>query len=149
MCIIIICCPFCDVINFKINHNFLIKPFFNITKNQDKNVNISRTKRVFNMKEKVKNCVEPESVLLIFAYLIKFCASDFFLVQKEILISLVFYNYFHCIEAVSCFLSKLNKIKWVKRYANLKNMYYSYGIFRWGKGFHAYTNGRILYSKQN
>ena len=28
MCIVIICCPVCDVINFEINHGFLIKPFF-------------------------------------------------------------------------------------------------------------------------
>ena len=32
MCIVIICCPVCDVINFEINQSFLIKPFFFITK---------------------------------------------------------------------------------------------------------------------
>ena len=32
MCIEIICCSFCDVISFEINHNFPIKPFFYITK---------------------------------------------------------------------------------------------------------------------
>ena len=33
MCIVIICCPVCDIINLEINHNFLIKPFSYITKN--------------------------------------------------------------------------------------------------------------------
>ena len=32
MCIVTICCPASDVISFGINHNFLIKPFFYITK---------------------------------------------------------------------------------------------------------------------
>ena len=32
MCIIIICCPVFDVINFEVNLNLLIKPFFYITK---------------------------------------------------------------------------------------------------------------------
>ena len=32
MCIVIICCPVCDVIYFQINLSFLIKPFFYITK---------------------------------------------------------------------------------------------------------------------
>ena len=31
-CIVIICCPVCDVINFEIHHSFLIKPLFYITK---------------------------------------------------------------------------------------------------------------------
>ena len=31
MCIAIIFCPVCDVINFEINHSFLIKAFFYIT----------------------------------------------------------------------------------------------------------------------
>ena len=48
MCIVIICCPVCDVMNFEIN--FLIKWLFNITKKSDKNMNISRMKRAFNMK---------------------------------------------------------------------------------------------------
>ena len=46
------CCTVCDVINFEINLSFLIEPFFYITKNKDKNINISRTKIVFNMKYK-------------------------------------------------------------------------------------------------
>ena len=53
MCIVIICCPVCDVINFKINHSFLVKPFFYITKKSEQTVNISETKRAFNMKQKV------------------------------------------------------------------------------------------------
>ena len=72
ICIVIICCSFPDVINFEINHGFLIKPSFYITKTQDKNVNISRTKKTFNMKWKlvfiisevlsiVRNCLRPES----------------------------------------------------------------------------------------
>ena len=49
MCIVIICCPVCDLIGFEINHSFLIKPIFYITKKWEKNVNISKTKRAFNM----------------------------------------------------------------------------------------------------
>ena len=45
MCIVIICYPVRDVLNFEINHSLLIKAFFYITKSQDKNVNISRTKK--------------------------------------------------------------------------------------------------------
>ena len=53
MCIVIICFLVCDI-NFGINNlSFLIKTFFYITKSQDKNTNILRTKRSFNMKEKV------------------------------------------------------------------------------------------------
>ena len=48
MCIVIIC----GVINFENNHSFLIKQYFYITKNRDKNINISRPKRGFNMKQK-------------------------------------------------------------------------------------------------
>ena len=32
ICIVIICSPVCDVINFEINHSFLIKPIFYIKK---------------------------------------------------------------------------------------------------------------------
>ena len=49
MCIVINCCPVCDVINFEIILSLLIKPFFYITKTLRQNVNISRTKRAFNM----------------------------------------------------------------------------------------------------
>ena len=43
-CIVIICCPAYDVINFEINHSFLMKMFFCITKKPE------RTKRAFNKK---------------------------------------------------------------------------------------------------
>ena len=32
ICIVIICCPVCDVIKVEINHSFLTKPFFYMTK---------------------------------------------------------------------------------------------------------------------
>ena len=51
MCIVIVCWPGCDVLNFQIIFIFLIKPvFFTWPKTQDKNVNILRKKRVFKMK---------------------------------------------------------------------------------------------------
>ena len=75
--IVICCCPVCDVINFEISLSFLIKPLSYMTKKsvQDKNVNILRTKRAFNMKYKafsiiferplvIKNCLRPDSGLL-------------------------------------------------------------------------------------
>ena len=52
VCIVIICCPVCDVINFKINRNFLIKPFFYVTKKSVQKCKISRTKRAFSIKWK-------------------------------------------------------------------------------------------------
>ena len=58
-CIVIVCWPGCDVINFEINLIFLIKPYSSIwTKSQDKNLNILRTQRAFNMKLKASfiNC---------------------------------------------------------------------------------------------
>ena len=50
MCVAVTFCPACDILKFEISHSFLIKPFSTKLKCQDKNVNISRTKRVFNMK---------------------------------------------------------------------------------------------------
>ena len=51
-CIVIICFPFYDVMNFQMNLSFLIKPFFSVwPKNQDKNLNILGTKR----KSEIKN----------------------------------------------------------------------------------------------
>ena len=47
-----ICCPVCDVINFEINLGFFIKPFFYKTKKSWQSLNISRTKKNFNMKQK-------------------------------------------------------------------------------------------------
>lgn len=39
-CIVIICCPCCNAVNFEINLSLLSKPCFYITKCQDKNVDI-------------------------------------------------------------------------------------------------------------
>ena len=36
ICIVTICCPGCDIMNFEINLNFLIKPFFCIIKKSGK-----------------------------------------------------------------------------------------------------------------
>ena len=52
MCIVIICCSVCEVINFEVNLSFLIKLFSYITKRSEKIVNISRRKTAFNMKQK-------------------------------------------------------------------------------------------------
>ena len=69
MCIVIIYCSTCDVINLEINLNVLIKRFFYRIKSKDKNVNISKTKRAFNKAFfilfkgllVVRNCLRPES----------------------------------------------------------------------------------------
>ena len=50
MCTAIAYFPCCDVINFEINLIFLIKPFFYMTKSQNKNLNILITKRAFKVK---------------------------------------------------------------------------------------------------
>ena len=51
MFILIVCVPVCDVINFEIYHTFLIKTFSYLNlKSHFKNVNITRTKKAFNMK---------------------------------------------------------------------------------------------------
>ena len=50
MCIVIIGGVACGIINFEIKLGVLVKPFFYIPKSQDKIVNISRTKRGFNIK---------------------------------------------------------------------------------------------------
>ena len=49
MCIVIICKPGCDVINFEINLSNQ-EVFSTQPKSQDKNVNILRTKRAFKVK---------------------------------------------------------------------------------------------------
>ena len=46
------CFPGCDVINFEINIIFLIKQSLYMTKSQDKNINILKTKQAFKMKKK-------------------------------------------------------------------------------------------------
>ena len=51
ICIPIVCQQGCDVINFEINRIFLIKSFLYI-KNQDKNLNILKTRRAFKVKQK-------------------------------------------------------------------------------------------------
>ena len=45
MCIAIVCKPGCDVINFKINLIFLIKPFFYMTKNVKTKTEICRERK--------------------------------------------------------------------------------------------------------
>ena len=51
ICIAIACYPGCDVMDFEINLIFLIEPdFFTWPKSHDKNLNILRTKRAFNVK---------------------------------------------------------------------------------------------------
>ena len=49
MCIAIVCCPL-TVYKFELHLSSLNKPFFYITKKSGKNPNISRTKKLFNMK---------------------------------------------------------------------------------------------------
>ena len=48
--IVIVCDSGCDAIHFEINLIFLIKSSFYMTKSQDKNLNILRTKRAFKVK---------------------------------------------------------------------------------------------------
>ena len=50
MCIAIVCWPGYDVINFKTTLIFLIKPFLYMTKSQDENLYILRTKRASKVK---------------------------------------------------------------------------------------------------
>ena len=52
MCIMIVCFPDCDVINFENNLSFLIKPFFYITKK------VRTKKRQF-----VKGFIEPNKTI--------------------------------------------------------------------------------------
>ena len=52
MCIAIICFSIYDVINFEINHAFLIKPFSTWPKRQDKNLNIWERKEFLRWNEK-------------------------------------------------------------------------------------------------
>ena len=73
MCIAIVCCPGCDVINSEINLIFLMKPVFNEKSKQ--NINALRAKITFKVKQKAfvfifkglsvgKNCLRPEGVPL-------------------------------------------------------------------------------------
>ena len=72
MYIVIIIHPVYDVKNFVIKQSFLIKPFSYITKKSGQNLNVSRKKIAFNMKNKgffiifkglsiVRKCLRPES----------------------------------------------------------------------------------------
>ena len=67
MCIAINCWPVCDVINFEIILSLLIKPFFYITKTLRQNVNISRTKRAFNITLKAFSSFLKSSQLSVIA----------------------------------------------------------------------------------
>ena len=71
VCIVIICCPFCEVINLEINVSFLTKPLFYITKKSGQKCKYLKNKqRAFNMKWKAflvafkglsvfRNCPRP------------------------------------------------------------------------------------------
>ena len=50
--IAIVCYPACDVINFEIYLGFLVKRFSYMNKIQNKNLNVSRTKKAFRLKQK-------------------------------------------------------------------------------------------------
>ena len=47
MCIGIICCPACEVMNFEINHGFLINPFFLIPKKSRQNYKYLKNEKIF------------------------------------------------------------------------------------------------------
>ena len=59
MYIVIICLSVCDVTNCEISLSFRIKIFSYITKSQNKNLNILRTKEALNMKQKSRILYEP------------------------------------------------------------------------------------------
>ena len=72
MCIVIICYPVFDVINFELTLAFLSSRFPTWLNSQDKNVNIPSTKGAFSMKQKaffiifkglsvIRNCLRQES----------------------------------------------------------------------------------------
>ena len=72
MCIVIICCSVCNVINFEINLSLLIKPFFYITKKSIQKFKYFKNKKSFSHEIKsifiifkgfsvVRNCLRPES----------------------------------------------------------------------------------------
>ena len=47
MCIVIICCPVCDVTNFEIKHSFFIKPLFYITKKSGRKCKYLKNEKSF------------------------------------------------------------------------------------------------------
>ena len=52
ICIVIIWCPAYDVISFEINHNFLIKPFFYITKKSRQKSKFLKNEKSFSHETK-------------------------------------------------------------------------------------------------
>ena len=52
MCIIIICCPVCDVINFENNHSFPIKPFLYTTKKSGQKYKYLKNEKSFKHERK-------------------------------------------------------------------------------------------------
>ena len=52
MCLVFICCPVCDVINFEIDLSLLIMPFFNLTKTLGQKCKYFKNERDFNIKLK-------------------------------------------------------------------------------------------------
>ena len=47
ICIEIVCCPICNVINFEINLSFLIKPLFYVIKKPGQNCKYVKNKKSF------------------------------------------------------------------------------------------------------
>ena len=47
MCIIIVCCPVCDVINFEIYLSFFTKPFSLLTQNSEQKLKYTKNKKSF------------------------------------------------------------------------------------------------------
>ena len=47
MCIVIVCYPVCDVMNFEINRDFPIKPFSYLTKNSEQKLKWLKNERSF------------------------------------------------------------------------------------------------------
>ena len=47
MCIIIVCFPSCEVVNFEINFAFLIKSFFYMTKNSKQKIKYPENEKSF------------------------------------------------------------------------------------------------------
>ena len=77
LCIMIICFPVCDIINFETNLSFLIKLFLYITKKSGQNCKQLKKKAALVMKQKVffinckgfsvvRNCLRPKIGPLMF-----------------------------------------------------------------------------------
>ena len=83
-CIVIACCPVCDVINFEICFSFRIKPFSYMTKNSEQKLKYLKNKKSFKVKKKTffiifnessgaRNCLKPESAPLKLMYVQNLC----------------------------------------------------------------------------